>query len=118
MKQKISTIARDENCDLYLDGSGNIALVSGLEAYAQIINAKMRTSLGELQLSMEKGVPYFQTVFSDKSMVPIWQNAVEEMLLKIPFVKEITLFDCKYEGDVLKYTAEIRTDNGTVTING
>lgn len=118
MRQKISTIAKDANCDLYIDSNGRLAMVHGKDAYAQIINAKMRTVLGEMQLAMQNGIPYFQTVFSDKSMLPIWQDEVEKMLRSIPFVKNISSFDCNYDNDVLKYTAEIETDSGMVEING
>lgn len=118
MKQKVTTIARDENCDLYLDDNGAIATIEGADACAQIISAKMRTSLGEMQLNMQNGVPYFQTVFVDKSFIPIWQDQVIKMLEAIDFVTEVSSFDCNTDGDMLKYTAEIKTDNGTVTING
>lgn len=118
MQQKISTIARDENCDLYIDGTRQFAMVYGKDAYAQIINAKMRTALGEMQLAMQKGIPYFQTVFSDKSMLPIWKDEVEKMLRSLSFVKNIFSFYCNYDNDVLKYTVEIETDSGMVEING
>ena len=118
MQQKISTVARDENCDMYIDGTGQFAMVYGKDAYAQIINAKMRTTLGEMQLAMQKGIPYFQTVFADRSYLPVWQDEVEKMIRELPFVIEISSCDCNYEGGVLKYTMEIETDSGMVEING
>ena len=118
MQQKISTIARDKNCDIYLNNHGQLAMVYGREAYAQIVNAKMRTSLGEMQLAMQKGIPYFQTIFANRSYLPVWQNEVEKMILELPFVSKISSFDCNYDGGVLKYTMEIETDSGALEING
>ena len=115
---EVKTLARDENCDLYVGTDGQLAIVDGKEAYAQIINAKMRTTLGEMQLAMQKGVPYFETVFADPSMVPVWQESVIQMLESLAFVIEVSSFICETKGNMLEYTSEIKTDKGMVTING
>lgn len=118
MASEFVTIARDDNCDLFLDSKGNIALAHGIDAYAQIINAKMRTSLGELQLNMGKGIPYFETVFIDKSFIPIWKNEVVRQIESLGFVKNVSSFTCNLDKNMIKYIAEIETDKGTLTING
>lgn len=119
MATKVNTIARDpDTCDMFLDAYGNIALASGKEAYAQIVNAKMRTTLGELQLDMRKGLPYFETVFSNAALLDIWRASAVEMLEALPFVISVDSFICQIEGNVVKYTSEIRTDSGVIQTNG
>lgn len=113
-----NTIARNKSNDLYLDEAGNIAMVDGKEAYAQIINATMRTVRGELQLNTRKGLPYFETVFENRNLVEIWRSEAVIAITALPFVKKVVSFDCKIDGDVLQYTSTIETDNGTVEING
>lgn len=119
MANLVKTLARNpETMDLIVDVSGNLAMAVGKEAYAQIINAKMRTSLGEKQLDVTGGLPYFQTVFADKSLVNIWQAEAVKMLESLPFVIRVISFDCDIADDMVQYTSEIETDEGSVIING
>ena len=118
MADRVKTIARDVNCDLFADSHKNIALVYGKEAYAQIVNAKMRTVLGELPLDVNGGLPYFQTVFKDANLLSIFESEVIKMLSELDFVKEIKSFDCNIEDGVLYYTTEILTDSGEIKVNG
>lgn len=119
MASQVYTIAREpDTCDMYLDERGDIALVAGKEAYAQIVNAKMRTTAGEVQLNLLLGLPYFSTVFSNKSLVGIWRTEALKMLEGVDFVKSIESFDCKVEDDMVKYTAEIKTNSGVINTNG
>lgn len=118
MADKIKTIARDENCDLFADSNGNIALAYGKEAYAQIVNAKMRTILGEMPLDVNGGLPYFQTIFKDANLLHVFESEVAKMLTGLDFVIGIKSFDCNVEDGVLYYTVEIITDNGEMKVNG
>lgn len=118
MADKIKTIARDENYDLFVDSHKNIALVYGKDAYAQIVNAKMRTILGEMPLDVNGGLPYFQTIFKDANLLNVFESEVIKMLQSLDFVTEVKSFDCNVEDGVLYYTAEIITDNGEMNVNG
>ena len=118
MADQTKTLARDENCDLFVDANGDIALAVGMEAYAQIVNAKMRTVLGELPMDVNGGLPYFQTIFKDSSMVDVFEAEAIKMLEGIDFVSSVESFTCEVRGDVLYYTAEIVTDKGAMTVNG
>ena len=118
MVDQIKTLARDENCDLFVDANGNLAITIGMDAYAQIVNAKMRTILGELPMNVNGGLPYFQTVFKDGSMVDVFEAEAVKMLEEIDFVSSVKSFTCDVRGDVLYYTAEIITDRGALTVNG
>ena len=118
MADQIKTLARDENCDLFVDASGNLAIATGMDAYVQIVNAKMRTVLGELPMDVNGGLPYFQTVFADPSTIDVFEAEAVKMLEAIEFVESVKSFTCEVKGDVLYYTAEIITDKGALTVNG
>lgn len=119
MRTLVSTIARDStNNDLYIGSDGNLAMVYGKDAYAQIINAKMKTALGELQLNVNSGLPYFQTVFSDPDLASVWESEAIRMLSELPFVLDIQSFDYDIEENMIKYTATILTDEGVIVSNG
>lgn len=119
MATTVKTIARNpETCDFVVGPDKQLVLVEGKEAYAQIINAKMRTQRGELQLNLMGGIPYMETVFKNRSLIPIWESEVILMLEDLPFVKSVKNFEYTVEEGTVKYTAEIETDSGEITING
>lgn len=119
MASQVYTIAREpETNDIFLNVRGDIALVAGKEAYSQIVDAKMKTTIGEVQLNLAAGLPYFETVFSSGSLVRVWESEAVKMLGNLDFVKSIESFDCKVEDDMVKYTAEIKTNSGVINTNG
>lgn len=119
MASQVYTIAREpETNDIYLNVRGDFALVAGKEAYSQIVDAKMKTTIGEVQLNLAAGLPYFETVFSSGSLVRVWESEAVKMLEGLDFVRNVDSFDCAVEENVVKYTAEIRTDSGVVKANG
>lgn len=107
--------------DLYMDSKTNsLAIHTGKEAYADIINAAIRTIRGEMQLNIEGGIPYMETVFDNPSRVVIWKTEVEEKIESFDFVNAITDFtyDIDYDNHTLHYKATIETIDGEVTIEG
>lgn len=108
----------EDTHDFCLDENGQIMMLSGLDAYAQIVNCNMRTILGEKQLDMASGLPYLQTIFADKSTIPIWVAEVQKMLENISFVKRVVTIDTSVEDGVLSYRSVIETDLGPLTQTG
>lgn len=105
--------------DICIDDSGDIALASGLDAYATIIADEIRTCLGELQLNTEVGIPYFETIFKGVNAVSIWRMYVTRATTALPFVKNIRSMDVEIDSQskVLSYTMEVETDEGVVTVS-
>ena len=89
---------------------------NGKQAYADIIGDTIRTVSGELQLDVNRGVPYFETVFKSVNGIDIWKNDVGERVLEFPFVKSIDSFDVSYANRKLEYTMRLTTDAGDVTV--
>lgn len=118
MAAKVKTIARNpDTCDFIVGPNGDLALAEGKEAYAQIINSKMKTQRGEMQLNLAGGIPYMETVFRNRSLLPIWESEVMLMLNSLSFVTNINSYSCKVEQNMVRYVAEIQTDSGEVIIN-
>ena len=89
---------------------------NGKQAYADIIGDTIRTVSGELQLDVNRGVPYFETVFKSVNGIDIWKNDVRKRVLEFPFVKSIDSFDVSYANRRLEYTMRLTTDAGDVTV--
>ena len=89
---------------------------TGKQAYADIIGDTIRTVSGELQLDVNRGVPYFETVFKSVNGIDIWKNDVRKRVLEFPFVKSIDSFDVSYANRKLEYTMRLTTDAGDVTV--
>ena len=89
---------------------------TGKQAFADIIGDAIRTVSGELQLDVNRGVPYFETVFKSVNGIDIWKNDVRKRVLEFPFVKSIDSFDVSYANRKLEYTMRLTTDAGDVTV--
>lgn len=104
--------------DLYLDGTGQIALVESKVCHAQIIESVILTVSGELQLNTSKGIPYFETIFESRMYLNTWKSYVENAIYNFDWVDIIDEFDCRFLGDTLYYNMTILTNDGeTVVIN-
>ena len=92
----MKTFSQDSHNDIRIGSDGQFATVDGLDAYSAVIADVVRTVRGELQLDMERGVPYFETVFKSVNGIDIWKNDVRKRILELPFVKSIDSFEASY----------------------
>lgn len=115
----IKTIARAANNDIFLF-SGQIAMVDGMFAQAQIIKAAILTVKGELQYDTERGIPYFDTVFKSPNNVYLWRAYVLKRVRQFDWVQDITSFEQEidYTNHTINYTMTLVTNDGVVTIRG
>lgn len=112
------SIATDENNDIYLDEFGNLAIVSGIDAIAQVCRNTVLTVYGELIYDVNVGIPYFETVFADPPNIELFQNAIVEALQSVEGVTQVKSFEYSVTGGTLSYEAEIQTVYGDMTLNG
>ena len=91
---------------------------NGKQAYADIIGDTVRTVCGELQLDVNRGVPYFETVFKSVNGIDIWKNDVRKIVNGLSFVKSIVSFDVSWNplNRKLNYEMVVETDEGKVTV--
>jgi len=116
----MTVLALDGNTDICLDDSGQLKMLTGREAYAQIISNAIRTVEGEVQSDTSLGIPYMTTVFESPRHLQTWRNTVCLRVKKFPFVLSIDKFETNvdYVKKTLSYTMWISTDEGGVTIRG
>ena len=91
---------------------------NGKQAYADIIGDAIRTVSGELQLDVNRGVPYFETVFKSVNGIDIWKDDVRKIMNGLSFVKSIVSFDVSWDpiSRKLNYEMVVETDDGEVTV--
>ena len=96
----------------------HISFNTGKQAYADIIGDTIRTVCGELQLDVNRGVPYFETVFKSVNGIDIWKNDVRKIVNGLSFVKSIVSFDVSWDplNRKLNYEMVVETDEGKVTV--
>lgn len=114
----MKAFSQNSSYDIFIDGNGQFAISSGLEAYKYIIEDAVRTQKGEKQLDVELGVPYFDTAFSDRTQLLLWKDSVKSVVMSYDFVRSISAFDASidYAARTIKYTMTITTDIGDITI--
>lgn len=99
--------------DIKLDQRGNIMMLEGAKAVVDRVDAALKTHSGELQLNIEKGIPYEETVFRHRKYAQQWASLMRETILNDDEVERVDSFDYEIEGDVLKYTVVFTTKYGT-----
>ena len=85
------SIARNAQGDIYLDASGNLAMVTDEAAVSQNCIEAMKVRLGECVLNTLRGLPYFQAIWNN------WRPAqfiaaARAQLLTVPNVIAVTAF--------------------------
>jgi len=114
----VQTLAVNENNDLYLDSNGNIAKAEDLQAVLQLCDHAAKTVRGELVLDTTSGIPYFTAAWGGVPSIPKFEAALREALLRVQGVVEVSSLITDISGDVLSYSAVIRTIYGGGAING
>lgn len=107
------------NYDIGLDANGVIAFVSGKEAYTNAIANAVRTLTGELQLNVEAGIPWMDSVFNEIGDTSLWEYRVREVIEEFDFVDSIESFISEYNfaTKTLKYQITISTTEGIVEVS-
>lgn len=105
--------------DICLDGNNNLCMISGLDATMNVLKNVVRVNTGELQYNINKGVPYFQTIFTDKSLLYLWASYLSVAIENTENVQSINNMDFEYDEaeSKISYTAEILTTDGVGVLN-
>ncbi len=106
--------------DIYLDINNNLAIKSGEDALLDIITNVVRTRKYEIQYDMNKGIPYFETIFSDTGLLGLWRSYVIQEIENVDGVisVESLIYSLDESNKKLSYTCQIRTIYGESTLNG
>jgi len=87
----MTSIALNENWDIFVDGSGNLATVTGNAAIAQDVACACRTWLGELWYNRALGVNYKQ-IFSGRPTKQLLKQSLINQGMTVPGVGNITCY--------------------------
>lgn len=112
----VQSVAINANGDLFLDGNGNVAMVSGIDAVAQNCLTAMRAQQGEMQYDLTSGMPMAATAFNTLNPVA-FAAAGRKVLAGVDGVTQVTSFVVTQNGTALDYTATIQTIYGPTTIS-
>ena len=104
--------------DLYLDNSGNIAILTGLPAVEQCCETASLAQLGEMVLETGLGIPNFQAIWVGTPNYSLWQSYLTTALQGVIGVNEVTSIQFSAEGGILSYTATIASEFGPAEITG
>lgn len=108
----------DEKNDIYLTGTGDIAIGNGIYAVLQACRNSAQARLGEMIYAVDKGIPMFETVFTGNPNTGQFEAAVKSAFLSVDGVQRVLKFVISQSGSTLKYQATIETIYGIGELNG
>lgn len=111
------TFAINDNNDLYLDDSDNIAMHVDLLAVQDACLGACRTILGEMVFYINEGLPNFQAIWNGTPDLAQYDAALRATLLAVPDVLEVTSIELEQTGNILNYTVTILTTYGQAQID-
>ncbi|UNY40219.1 baseplate wedge protein [Pseudomonas phage vB_PcuM_ KLEP17-4] len=114
----MTTLLSNSRNDLALNAGGNLQVIDGIEAIAQAARSYMQARLGEMYYNADQGIPFVDIVWSGAPNIAQFEAAGRTRLMQVPGVIEVVSFEARQVGDVLGYTAVIRTASGETTLNG
>lgn len=100
---------------LYVDNSGNIGQLTGLEEVVQGCETVMRAQLGEMYYNANSGIPTRGTIWDTYNPLQ-FIAAGRVALLTVAGVTGIQSFDVEVRDNVFTYTAVVITEYGKGTI--
>lgn len=107
--------------DIYLDAQGNIAVVYNQDAVLQACAQAAQTVLGEMIYNTTDGIPFFEAVWVGVPNIQQYAASLRSAFLNVGgggLVTEVVSLIPSQNGNVLYYSAIIRTIYGTGTLTG
>lgn len=112
------TIATNDSNDIYRDTSGNLAMLTDINALANVSRNVVLTNLGEPQYNQQDGIPYFETIFTDTPKIDLFQAAQISALEKLENVERVSNYEYEQSNGIFSYSLVEHTTFGDITING
>ena len=83
-----------------------------------ILVNKSQTNFGELLFNLLKGVDFFNTIFASPSYIDLFQNQLLTQIEQTEGVERIESYNAEIKNSIYKYTTEVQTEYGKVSLNG
>ena len=108
------TFAQNASGDSYLDASGNIAIITGVDSVSQTVSNALQLWLGEYQFNTTIGVPWYNILGQNFNQLLV-NTYIEQAVLAVPYVTSIV--SIKYIFDDAKRSVNINLIFLTLTTN-
>jgi hypothetical protein len=108
----------DDNNDLIIGRDGNLGISADLAATLQACEHAAKAQLAEMVLSVDTGVPNFQTVWDGAPNTIQFEAYLRRQLLAVVGVRDIVDLTTNVSNNILAYTVTISTIYGEGVING
>lgn len=112
------TIATNSDNDIYRDSSGNLAMLTDINALANVSKNVVLMTLGEPEYNQLDGIPYFETIFTDTPKIDLFQASQIAALEALPDVNRVSNYEYNQDNGVYSYSLVEHTTFGDIKING
>lgn len=107
-------LAVDDEGDIYLDDTGDLAGVSGAAGVASDLMSRLETFLGEYTWNTAIGMPWRQEILGERPTKARIEELIRAQALGTPGVITVEQFTLEGEGRTLSITFRAVTDLGQV----
>lgn len=114
----MKTIHTSTNNDIYISPSGHMAIATELTALIDVCEKTVQTTLGELILQGDTGIPNFQLIWNGAPNISQAEAALREALMGVEGVVDVPELSAFVEANVFKYNATIKSIYGIGAIGG
>lgn len=96
--------------------NGRFTFVFDIDVIAQNCEQAMRQQVGELNYDADKGIQYFDNIFTGNPNFQRFEFQSRQQLLNVDGVTGISSFDFEFNNNVLSYNTVINTIYGLATV--
>lgn len=106
------TLLLDDNWDVTLDGSGNIAVTQGAYGIAQNVANAVRLFTNDACFDQTRGIPHFDIELGRVPSLSVLRARIRQAALDVDGVAEAEVSFLSFEGRVLTGEVQITTTTG------
>ena len=115
----VQTLALNtSNHDLFVNSSGSLTMLSGIDAIAAACVTACLTQLGECVLQTGVGLPNFGLIWVGTPDYALWQSYLQNTILNVEGVTSVQQIQLSAQKNTLSFIADINTIYGPTTVNG
>ena len=112
------TFALSSTNDFVVGDDGSLVIATGIDAVLYACKNAALAQYQEMIYEYDKGVAYFDTVWTNSANVAQFESSLRAALLSVQGVTSIENLTVTITGDILNYSAIIETIYGTGALNG
>lgn len=96
--------------------NGRFVFVFYADVVAQNCEQAMRQQRGELNYDADKGIQYFDNIFTGNPNFQRFESQARRAILNVPGVTGINTFNFEFNGNILSYNADYSSVFGPITV--